>query len=118
MSNKAAVPALADRTADPAGDPLPLGRVTHDDRGQAVWEWLVDINSTDVRRRLPELSVTGTEAASPSGAPRFKKTFAESGFNPYETGLLEKAPRLPKRDLRELSRWIEMRKRARGPTPD
>ncbi len=33
------------------------------------------------------------------------------GYNPYESGLLKRKPTAPKRDLRELSKWIEMKKR-------
>ena len=33
------------------------------------------------------------------------------GYNPYESGLLKRKPAAPKRDLRELSKWIEMKKR-------
>lgn len=33
------------------------------------------------------------------------------GYNPYESGLLAKKERKPKRNLQELSRWIDMKRK-------
>lgn len=38
------------------------------------------------------------------------------GYNPYESGLLQPRRSSDKRDLRELSKWIEMQKKLGKPT--
>jgi hypothetical protein len=46
---------------------------------------------------------------APDGAPGIKKVPAEAGFDPYESGLVEKTQSLPRPDLRELSAIIKLR---------
>ncbi|HUO96752.1 MAG TPA: hypothetical protein VMT92_11040 [Steroidobacteraceae bacterium] len=54
------------------------------------------------------------EEPLPQANVRINKLASRSGYNPYESGLIErKGSRARRRDLRELSRWIEQRK-ARG----
>lgn len=88
----------------------PTGRVAHDDRGNAVWKWSQDLEVLPFQFDAPALSVA-EDAPSPVGNVTINKAATKSGYNPYESGLILKKSRAKKRDLNELSRWIETRKR-------
>jgi len=84
--------------APPAGEPT--GKVVHDDRGNAVWDWLkqtsrIAIESTSrLLRRLeaPELKVEDTQdnelRLMPDG-----KNCAGGGYDPYNQANKGKPPR-------------------------
>lgn len=95
------------------------GRIAFDDRGNAVYEWTDDRLSQDgeagerARRKAlehPGLSMVEEEPAGNAPIQNNAKGL-RLGYNPYESGLLPKKAAPRKRDLRELSKWIEMKKR-------
>lgn len=88
----------------------PTGRVARDERGNAVWQWSQDLEVLPFQFDAAKLSVAD-DAPSPAGNATVNKAAVKSGYNPYESGLIVKKRAL-KRDLKELSRWIEARKRA------
>ena len=50
----------------------------------------------------------------PANAPiRNNRKGLRLGYNPYESGLLPKKQQQKKRDLRELSKWLEIEAQAR-----
>ena len=101
---------------DPVSDP---GRLGIDDRGNVTWEWgdspelLADDElgaSQRVRALLdPSLEISDDEdPPSPlEGNPKGLK----KGYNPYNSGTLLKQSWKRSRNLRELSKWIELRKK-------
>ena len=91
----------------------PTGRVAHDERGNAVWKWSQDLEVLPFQFDASTLSIAD-DAPSPVGNITVNKVAVKSGYNPYESGLILKKGRAKKRDLKELSRWIEARKLAVG----
>jgi hypothetical protein len=85
------------------------GRVTRDDKGNAVWQWSGRVDTPTVQVKRLGHSVADDNATLP-GRVNIKRVAASAGIDPYDSGLVEKDPPVKKRDLRELSRWIEMRK--------
>ena len=86
------------------------GSVRFDDRGNAIWQWngeaQVDGNLSDLLEDL----VVAEDAVTPDIAHNTKGL--SYGYNPYQSGVLYTGERekRPKRDLRELSKWIAMKK--------
>ena len=100
-------------------EPKQPGRIAFDERGNAVYEWNDDRFSEDGeegerarRRALDHPGLSFAEEEQPGNAPiQNNAKGTRLGYNPYESGLLKRKPAAPKRDLRELSKWIEMKKR-------
>lgn len=96
------------------------GRIAFDDRGNAIYEWTDDRLSEDgeagERARQKALDHPGLSMAEEdhgNNAPiQNNAKGLRLGYNPYESGLLPRKSTGGKRDLRELSKWIEMKKRA------
>ncbi len=106
-------------TSRPAeAQPGKPGHIAFDDRGNAIYEWDADYLSEDseaaerARRRAlshPGLSLVDDEPEA--NAPiRNNTKGARLGYNPYESGLLSRKEDKRTRDLRELSKWIELKK--------
>jgi len=101
------------------------GQIAFDDRGNAIYEWqdssLTEEGEAGDRARNHALAHPGlaiVDDDTPSNAPmRSNPKGLRNGYNPYESGLLGKKnqPDQPrkKRDLRELSKWMEAKKNAK-----
>jgi hypothetical protein len=95
------------------------GQIAFDDRGNAIYSWNDDRLSEDseagerARRQAldhPGLSMVDDEPQT--NAPIRNNTKGlRLGYNPYESGLLAKRPVAKRRDLRELSKWVEIKKK-------
>jgi hypothetical protein len=101
-------------------EPEQPGRIAFDDRGNAIYAWNEDQLSLDgeegerARRKaleLPGLAMVEDEPVA--NAPIQHNTKGLTlGYNPYESGLLaQKEVPKKKTDLRQLSKWLEMKKR-------
>lgn len=90
------------------------GRVQFDDRGNAVWQ-------TGRRRRLdhPALSIA-EDAPVPRREVHHNHVGLKSGYDPYASGVLnggKKEELRKKKDLRALSKWIQLKKSMGGRGP-
>jgi len=100
-------------------EPQQPGRIAFDDRGNAIYEWNEDQLSLEgeegerARRKAldnPGLAMVEDEPAA-DGPIRNNANGLRIGYNPYESGLLPQKQVSKKRDLRELSKWLEMKRR-------
>jgi hypothetical protein len=95
------------------------GRVKFDDRGNAIWEWSLATGafglevSTERLQRLehPALSIA-EDAPTPFETVRPNPLGTKTGYNPYDSGKLGKAPPPAKKDLRRLSEFLKLKKQA------
>jgi len=100
------------------------GRVGRDDRGNMTWEWAEDEELTaddtfGASRRIqalvdPALRIVD-EDESAGGPVRSNPKGLKKGYDPYDSGELGKREFKKKRNLRELSKWIELRNRVQSP---
>jgi hypothetical protein len=103
------------------------GRVRHDDRGNAIWEWAIATGKFGVEtsaqglKKLdnPMLSLA-EDAPTPLDVVQRNPLGTVKGYSPYDSGVLAKArtPAPRKKDLRKLSEWLKLKKQADGNKPD
>lgn len=95
------------------------GRIAFDERGNAVYAWnddrLAEDGEEGERARSkaldhPGLSMVEEEQARETPIQNNSKGL-RLGYNPYESGLLPRKTARKKRDLRQLSKWLELKKR-------
>ena len=96
------------------------GHLGTDDRGNVTWEWadegdlLADdtLGAAERVRALvdPKLQIRDDDDNPLSPAQSNAKGL-KSGYNPYNSGALGKQSWKKKKNLRELSKWIELRKK-------
>src|SRR5438874_788925 len=86
----------------------PTGRVKHDDRGNAIWEWAVATGKFGidaVSQRLKKLEVPSLSLVDDPPTPGSMKANARSqvkGYNPYDSGQAAPAAKPRKVDLQKL----------------
>lgn len=86
----------------------PSGQVRFDDRGNAVWDsW------SGKALEHPGLALDDM-VNHPRANARVNAFGNKVGYNPYDSGMLGKDPKPRKKDLRALSRWIELEKLRKG----
>ena len=102
------------------------GQLAVDDRGNVSWEWSdnPELQADDVvgaNARVRALAPTDLKLdedddglAAVSKTPTTPRKSPPSGYNPYESGVPGKQSWKKKRDLREFSKWIELKKRFRS----
>ena len=108
-------------TPEPAATPTrnEAGRVAEDDRGNMTWQWANDdvLQSDDTAgaierlRALVDPQLDVVEDNGPADTVRDNPQGLRVGYNPYDSGSLGKTARMKKLDLRELSKWIETKRK-------
>lgn len=94
------------------------GRLELDERGNVTWQWSDDaelqaddeIGQTQRLRALNNPTLDLVEDDDPKGAI-VNATGIFKGYDPYHSGALAKDSWKKKKDLRGLSRWIELRRK-------
>ncbi len=111
------VPAREPTTTEP-GVP---GRVAVNDRGNMAWEWAQDdaLQADDEAGTIERLRVLvdpnlGVMEDEPLNMPKHNAKGLKQGYNPYDSGALGKTERKKKKSLRELSTWIETKRKVDG----
>ena len=102
------------------------GTIAFDERGNAVYEWSSDTLAEDSdageRQRERALAHPGLalmDDDAPKDAPiQQNPKGLRLGYNPYESGMLAKKERKKKTDLRELSKWVDLKKRMKNQSND
>jgi hypothetical protein len=89
-----------------------LGRIVHDERGQASMEW--ERVEPDERGTSPRLALSLVDDPAPT-ARSLRLSSANQGVDPYDRGIETTAERAvhPRRrpgDLRQLDAWIRQRR--------
>jgi hypothetical protein len=96
------------------------GRLERDDRGNVTWQWSDDSelqadDTLGAAQRLralvdPRLGIK-EEEESPLSPMQINNKGLKQGYNPYNSGALGKETWKKKKNLRELSKWIELKKK-------
>ena len=102
------------------------GKVGFDERGNAVFEWSTDTLAEDGesgdRARNKALNYHGLSLVDdepPKNAPiQQNPKGLRVGYNPYESGMLAKKEHKKKTDLRELSKWVEQKRKLQNKTDE
>jgi hypothetical protein len=100
------------------------GHLGVNDRGNVTWEWneaepdLVADDTLGNAERVralvdPRLQVKDDED-DPLNPVQSNPKGLKSGYNPYNSGALGKQSWKKKKNLKELSKWIELRKKIAG----
>jgi hypothetical protein len=95
------------------------GRVQFDERGNAIWEWSIATGafgrevSTQRLQKLehPALSLAD-DAPTPFEQVKANPLGTVKGYNPYDSGKLDKKEVPRKKDLKKLSDWLALKKQA------
>jgi len=96
------------------------GQLGTDDRGNVTWEWSdeEDLQADDqvgtaARLRAlvdPSLDIVEDDD-DPANPLTVNSKRLKTGYNPYNSGALGKQSWTKKKDLSELSKWIDLRKK-------
>lgn len=96
------------------------GRVKHDDRGNAIWEWAVATGkfgaetSAQTLKKLDNAMLSlADNVPTPLELVKRNPLGTVKGYSPYDSGVLAKKKGEPrKKDLRKLSEWLKLKKQA------
>jgi hypothetical protein len=102
------------------------GTIAFDERGNAVYEWSNTTLGADSElgerarnKALQHHGLSLVDDEPPKNAPiQQNPKGLRVGYNPYESGMLAKKERKPKKDLRELSKWVDLKRKLEKKTDE
>lgn len=102
----------------PPAEPHEPGRLGIDDLGNVQWEWSADENlqaddtlgAAERMRALVDPTLDVVDEENPNSIKHNPKGLVK-GYNPYDSGALGKQSWKKKKNLRELSKWIELKRK-------
>jgi hypothetical protein len=102
------------------------GRLDVDDRGNVTWHWAQDedlladdtLGAAERMRALVDPKLNVVDEDNPLSPIQSNPKGLKSGYNPYNSGALGKQSWKKKKNLRQLSKWIELRKKVGGNKDD
>ena len=113
--------------AAPADEGAEPGHLGQDDRGNVTWEWaneedLAPDEALGTIERVtalvdPSLKIQDDDGPGNSAIQSNPKGLTK-GYNPYSSGALGKTNWKKTKDLRQLSKWIELRKKVAQKPPE
>lgn len=115
-------------SGQPRSEPHPAdkdaGRLAEDDLGNITWQWANDdvLQADDTAGAIERLRALvdpslGVIDDGPPGSPKHNPTGLKTGYDPYDSGTLLKAgDKRKKTDLRELSKWLETKRKLDDPS--
>lgn len=120
MSDKPGKPPPGKAPAPTDNEP---GRLNVDDRGNVTWQWAQDddlladdtLGAAERMRALVDPKLNVVDDDNPMSPIQSNPKGLKSGYNPYNSGALGKQSWKKKKNLRELSKWIELRKKIATP---
>lgn len=92
-------------------------KVAFDDRGNAIWQFAPHAEGEFEAEESPPRGLFHPGLAVADEDPAESPTIRANvkglrvGYNPYDSGQLERRLRRKPRNMRELSRWIELRRK-------
>ena len=100
------------------------GRLGLDDRGNVTWEWkpepelLADdtLGAAERLRALVDPNLEVKDDDDPLNPIRSNPKGLKTGYNPYNSGALGKRSWKKKKNLKELSKWVELRNKMAAKT--
>ena len=119
MADKPGSKSTSSTPKPPAQQGTDAGTMGLDDRGNVTWEWkdqgdlLADdtLGAAERVRALVDPRLKVTDDDDPGNPIKSNPKGLKSGYNPYNSGALGKQTWKKKRNLRELSKWIELKKK-------
>ena len=102
------------------------GHLAMDDRGNVTWEWKDDgdlladdtLGSAERLRALADPNLQIKDDDDPMSPIKSNPKGLKKGYNPYNSGVLGKQSWKKNKNLRELSKWVELRKKMAEKKPD
>ena len=117
---RAQSPAAPVDQAAPVAKVAEPGRLELNDRGEVTWQWtdeeLLADNTLGAAERMralidPKLNIVDESGGFSRDPNAAASKSGKSGYNPYNSGGLTRDSWKKKKDLRQLSKWIELRKK-------
>ena len=111
--------ALVNSTVPSAGRANEAGKISRDDRGTVSWQWSDDENlqadntlgAVERMRALDNPTLDVLDDDEDHNPVKHTSKALKRGYNPYNSGALGKDSHKKKMNLRELSKWIELKRK-------